>query len=186
METLERGTIVNKAAIYGAVLGIVAGSYTFLSYALMDMKGGGIISSVLWLAKLVGCIWIMMYGMKSLVKEYDATNKDTLKFGLLCAVFSAIITAAAGYIAIEFVFPGAIDEQINQIYQVYGSILDSNSMTMLDKMTENYSIITFFSQLFWCFVYGAVLSMILSGRIPTPDPFKGFKEKEEENTTDEQ
>lgn len=181
MEKLEHGTLLNKASIAGAVFGLISGSYIFITSAMSAAEMGGLLSPVLWLAKFIGCIYLMIFFMKKLVKDFDGVqNSDTLKFGVLTALFSAIITAAASYIATEFVFPDLLDKQLNLVYQMYGEMLDSNSMAVLDKMTENYATISFFSQLIWCFIYGSILSVIISGKIPSQDPFKDFKDKENE------
>jgi len=166
METLDRGTLINSAAVFGGVLGLISGGYVFITSLLGDSVAGGVVDSVLWIAKLVGCIWIMRWGMMRLAKNYEGvTIREVRNFGLLTAAFSAIITAAATYIAYEYAFPDVIDKQLDQVYQVYGKFLDSNSMAMLDKMSENYSVINFFSQLIWCFIYGSLLTLILSGRV---------------------
>lgn len=179
MEKLERGTLLNKASIAGAVFGLISGSYIFITNAMASAQVGGILASLLWIAKFGGCIYLMIFFMKKLVNEFDdVQNSDTLKFGVLTALFSAIITAAASYIASEYVFPDLLNKQIDLVYQMYGEMLDSNSMSVLDRMTENYSTISFFSQLIWCFIYGTILSVIISGKVPTPDPFKDFKNKE--------
>ena len=54
-------------------------------------------------------------------------------------------------------------------------MLDSNSMAMLEKMEDAYPQIAFFSNLIYCFLYGTVLSAILSRNIPTRDPFANFE-----------
>ena len=54
-------------------------------------------------------------------------------------------------------------------------MLDSNSMSMLEKMEEDYPQISFFSTLIYCFLYGTVLSAILSRNIPERDPFANFE-----------
>jgi len=177
METLERGTLVNIAAIAGAALGLVSGAYEFISPAISGSVAGGIVDSVLWVVKLVGCIWIMRWGMIYLSQKFEGvTNQHTRSFGLLAAAFSALITAAATYIAYEFAFPDFADKQIDAAYQMYGQYLDSNSMAMMDSLAENFSIINFFSRLFWCFIYGAVLTSILSRRIPTQNPQDFFND----------
>ena len=50
-------------------------------------------------------------------------------------------------------------------------MLDSNSLAMLEKMEGSYPQISFFSNLIYCFLFGTVLSAILSRDIPSRDPF---------------
>jgi len=181
---MEKKTIINEAAVAALVFGIVAGAYTFVTYALSGMKGAAILTSLLWIVKTGGCIWLMILAMQRLCrKNPEADNSDTRLYGTFIALFSSILSAIFAYVAMEFVFTDATATTIDQVYQLYGQYADSNTMAMLDKMMDNYSMINFFSTLIWCFIYGSILSVILSTRIPTPDPFRNFKKEE---TTDEQ
>ena len=58
-------------------------------------------------------------------------------------------------------------------------MLDSNSLKEIDKMSENLPQLTFFSNLIYCFVYGSLLSVILSRYIPSNDPFASYKPDEQ-------
>ena len=59
--------------------------------------------------------------------------------------------------------------------QMYSSMLDSNSMAMLEKMEDSFPQISFFSNLIYCFLFGLVLSAILSRNIPKRDLFADFR-----------
>lgn len=176
MEDIDRSTLVNRAAIAGAVLGLVSGSYIFLNFLLNNISGvaGGLVSSLLWIVKFVVCIYLMMFFMKKLASGYSGVgNGETFRFGLLVAAFSALITAALSYIATEFVFAQTVGDSLNALMKMFSESLDSNSMTVMEGMMSNYSVWSFFSSLIWCFVYGAALSFILSRNIPSRNPFEG-------------
>ena len=64
--------------------------------------------------------------------------------------------------------------------QMYSSMMDSNSMAMLEKMEDSYPQILFFSNLIYCFIYGTVLSAILSRSIPKNDPFASYGNEADE------
>lgn len=188
MEEINRRILLDKASAAGAVFGLISGSYIMITMALSDTQNVWVnfLTSVLWFAKLVGCIWLMRYLMARIACNHaDVDNSDTFRFGVMTAVFSAIITAAAGYISCEFIFPERMSSVIDQVYKMYGPMLDSNSMSALDMITENYSTIYFFSQLIWCTIYGVALSSILSRRIPASDPFKGYSRDDNETENNE-
>ena len=63
--------------------------------------------------------------------------------------------------------------QFDQVMQMYSGMLDSNSLTMMENMRASYPQIAFFSQLIYCFLYGTLLSFILSRYIPK-DPFANY------------
>ena len=75
-------------------------------------------------------------------------------------------------------------EQMQQAMDVamsqYSNLLDSNSMAAMESMMGNFPAISFFSVLIYCFLYGTVLSMILSSDIPSKNPF----DRQETDNTD--
>ena len=186
---MDRAAILNKAGVAGLMFGAISGSYLMLSLAVTGVESTwpSLLLSLLWFAKLVGCIWLMDYLMRKMVASNPGVgNSDTFKFGVATAFFSALITAALSYVSTEFLFTSAVATSMDQLYQIYGRILDSNTMSMFDSIVENYSVISFFSQLVWCFIYGLVLSSILSRRIPAPDPFRDFRNAEGNNNENAQ
>jgi hypothetical protein len=63
--------------------------------------------------------------------------------------------------------------------QAAAPMMDSNSLKEIDKMSENLPQLTFFSNLIYCFIYGSILSGILSRNIPSRDPFASYKPDEQ-------
>jgi hypothetical protein len=59
--------------------------------------------------------------------------------------------------------------------QQYSSMMDSNSRNMMKKFIEILPQFQFVWNLLYCFVYGMVLSAILSRNIPSQDPFADYK-----------
>ena len=49
----------------------------------------------------------------------------------------------------------------------------------MDTYMENLPQITFISNLIYCFLYGMILSFILSRNIPSKDPFADYKPEEQ-------
>lgn len=169
----------SKAGISGAALGIGSGIFIFIGQAAGNIGSpvaATALSFVLWAIKFTGCIWLMRFFMKRLCAEYgDATNAETFRFGMATALFSALIYSAVNLANIMFVSPDLFAAQMQEIMSSYSSMLDSNSMSMLEKMEEDYPQISFFSTLIYCFLYGTVLSAILSRNIPSRDPFANFE-----------
>ena len=64
---------------------------------------------------------------------------------------------------------------MDMMMQQMGSMMDSNSMALMDSYMQRLPQITFFSNLIYCFVFGTVLSYILSRNIPSRDPFANYK-----------
>ncbi len=177
-EEISTKAIWNKAGISGAALGLISTAFMFITQAMGTSVTGFwalALSSVMWAAKFGGCIWLMMFFMKRLCREFDnVTGAETFKFGMATALLSALIYSAAYLANVTFIFPDIIEETFNTVLLSSAGMLDSNSMAMMEKMQENFPQTAFFSNLIYCFLYGTLLSSILSRIIPSRDPFAGY------------
>lgn len=166
------------AAKAGLVLGMISSAYMFLTQFMAGATGFlmTILSFVLWAAKFGGCIWLMSFFMKKFAAEHpEVDNKATFNLGMATAFLSALIYSAAAFANIAFISGDAMVEQMNQMMQQMGSMMDSNSKSLMETYMEILPQITFFSNLLYCFVFGTVLSYILSRNIPSRDPFADYK-----------
>ena len=171
MEKIDSKIISSEAAKTALVFGAISGGYIFISQLLAQAESQLLVSAVsgiLWLGKLVGCILLMRFFMKKLLGSYEGVSRQNLlAYGTQIALFSAIITAACSYIAVQYVFPG----QTKDIFDTFGvyirnnGMMDSNSLAQLDKMEGNFGVICLVSNLIWCFVYGWILSSIMSSSL---------------------
>lgn len=168
MELLDNKTIRSEGAKAGLVFGTISGGYIFLSQWLSGIgDAGNTINFILQLAKIVGLIFLMRHYMLALNTIYDEVDRrQTFRFGLYTALYSAMITAACAYIAYAYIFPEAIKETMQAITQVFGSRMDSNMMRSLEMMESNFPMYAFVSNGIWCLLYGAGLSFILSRTLP--------------------
>ena len=174
----------NTAGKAGLVLGLVPAVYLFISQFLgqvgMPAFVSSILSFVLWSAKFVGCIWIMKFFMKKFVAENSGvTNANTFRLGNLMALLSALVYSAVAFANVAFISPELFETQMNAVMQQMAPMMDSNTQGMMETYLENLPQITFFSNLIYCFLYGMVLSFILSRNIPSKDPFADYKPDEQ-------
>lgn len=178
-ESITAGAILNRAALTGLALGGVSTAYMFAVQYLPQLIPSAVavtaLTMVLWIAKFVGCILILRAVMRNAAESYDGVErKHTLRLGIFAALFSALIFSAANLANLLYVNPDEIDAAFDLIMGEYSKFLDSNSLAAIDGMRENMPELTFFSNLAYCFLYGTVVSFILSRGIPKPDPFAGF------------
>lgn len=174
MERPDNRTIWNKASVTGLVLGLICIAYMLLS--LFTVLPGGMITTflnfALWLCKFIGCIAVMRLSMmKFAAANPGASNADTRKLGIFSALLSAIIVAGFNLVSILFITPEAMQETVNAVLSQYAGMLDTNTMNSVEQMMGKLPAITFFSNLIYCFLYGTVLSAILSSNIPSKNPF---------------
>lgn len=177
-QNIIRKDMWETAAKAGLVLGAVSSVYMFLTQFMAGATGFIMttLSFVLWAAKFGGCIWLMSFFMKMFVANHpEVDNKTTFNLGIATAILSALIYSAAAFANVAFISGDAIAEQMDLVMQQMGSMMDSNTTSLLEAYMENLPQITFFSNLLYCFVFGTVLSYILSRNIPNKDPFADYK-----------
>ena len=174
-EKLTRGEIWNSAAVAGLVLGAVSSAYMFITQYLSGLGTSIWISGfslVLWGVKLLLCVWLMMHFMKSFAARYEnADNAAVFRFGMNTALCSALIFSAVTLANVLIINPDLIHEQIDAALKIYGSSLDSNSLNALDEVESIMPQVMFFSNLVYCYLFGTVLSAVLSRNIPPRNPF---------------
>lgn len=175
-ETLEKNTLINTASVSGAILGV----FTIVCTALSNVIAGAespvlasVLNIIIWLLKFVGCILIMRWAMKKFAGRYEGVrNRQVFILGMLSALFSAILVSAYSYIYMEFINPEQLKEAMDMVYQSMSGMMDSNTLEEMQSMESKMPAISFFSSLIYCFLYGTILSSILSGGIISDNPFE--------------
>ncbi len=184
-ESLIKKNMWNEAGKAGLALGAVSSIYLFVTKATALIKLGTFLSTVLtmtlWIGKIAGCIWLMMFFMKKFAAgNPEADNRDTRRFGIITSLLSAIVYAAVSFADVAFISADMYKEQIETTIQMLAPMMDSNAMQQMDKTIQNLPQITFFSNLIYCFIYGTILSAILSSNIPSKDPFADYKPEDQQ------
>ena len=177
-QNLIRKDMWNTAAMAGLVLGLISTAYMFITQLIAGAPGAisAILGMILWAAKFGGCIWMMLFFMKKHAAEHpEVSNKDTFNLGIAIAFLSALAYSTAAFANVAFISGDAFIEQMNMSMQQMSSMMDSNSMAMMDTLMQKLPQITFFSNLIYCTAFGTVLSFILSRNIPSRDPFANYK-----------
>ena len=173
METINSKIIRSEPSNAALLFGLISGGYILISCLIANTSIGGIISSILQIGKIVGCILLMKYCMTKLKSSYEGVEKrELVKYGTLIALFSAIITAVVSYCAYEYIFPDIITTAMDSLYASLQSNLDSNSLALMQSMEQNMPSIQMVGQLVYCFLYGWILSLILAPRIAPNNIFE--------------
>lgn len=174
----------NTAGKAGLALGGLSTAYLFLTQWIGQAEIPAFIQIVfnmlLWAVKFGGCIWLMMYFMKSFSSEYpEADNSRIFKLGMSMALLSSLVYSAFSFANVAFFYPDLFTEQMDMMMQQMAPMLDSNTVAEMDKTMQNLPQITFFSNLIYCFIYGTILSFALSRSIPSKDPFANYRPDEQ-------
>ena len=176
----QKKILWNKAAKNGLVLGLFTAVCRILSQGISQSDastGTVVLNATIWLVQTGGCIWIMKFLMERLVGQFDGVdNRDTARYGRMLALTSSLIFSSAMLFDVVFLDPDMAGQQIELIRQLYGGSLDSDTLELIGK-EGFYPKVMFFSNLIYGFVYGAILSWILSRYIPKRDPFSSYMDK---------
>lgn len=170
---MDNKTFWNYAGIAGLMLGMISSANMFigqffstieLSKTLTTVVGG-----LLWCAETAGCIGLMYFYMKKFASEFPSeSRKKVYHLGVAIAFFSALIYAAMSFANIAYISADYFADAYQQLIQNASSALDSNSRALMVKFMDNLPQIAFFSNLIYCFIFGTIVSSILSRTICTP------------------
>lgn len=173
-----RNELWNTAGLAGLGLGAISAAYTLITTLLSQPGSSSIMTMILtfllWGLKFGGCIWLMYFFMKKIHRSYAGADRTRLfRFGAAAALCSALIAAGFTLANILIISPEAYRTAIETTISSVASTLDSNSLAVLDKTLSQLPVYSFFSVLIYCFLYGLVLSAILSRAIAPDNPFEG-------------
>ena len=186
---IEKKTLWNDAGRSGLVLGCISIAYALAGIGISAISSdsrimqaaSGAVSFILWCVKFVACIYVFRLFMK---KEADAnrsaTNNDTFRFGVATALLSALVYSAFNLAQLLFITPDAMNEALEVIRSSSAGMLTADQLDMLEQMTPKLPVISFFTNLIYCFLFGTVLSAIFSRNIPSRNPFTNNNSAEEQ------
>lgn len=175
----DKNSLWNSAARAGIVLGGVSILYLLLTmltgYAGLGNKAisllVSVLNAILWIAKFGACIYLMrLFMLKFSDSNPDADNSRVFKFGMATALLSALVYSAFYFAYVMFIAPDTFSEAMSVLDK--NPMFDANTRDMLDQIKPMMPTYSFFVNLIYCWLYGTVLSAILSSNIPPKNPFK--------------
>ena len=188
---ISRKDLWDAAGKAGIVLGLVSSAYVLITQLLAKAATAStgmalvitLLNFLLWVLKFGGCIYLMKLFMTRFAAAHPGCdNSDTFRFGMVTAFLSALIVAAFDMAYVTWIAPDTYTQAVETAKEAYGNMLPAESLEALDNL--NFGSISFFTNLIYCFLFGTVLSSILSRNIPSRNPFAN--EYKTDNTPDEQ
>ena len=162
----DKKTLWNEAGKAGLALGGASIAYMACN-ALITVS---FVNFVLWATKFAGCILLMRLFMKKFAASDDSiTNSDTFRFGIATAFLSALLYSAAYLAYVQFINPDLFSSAVDSLRE--NPLMDSASLEAMDAMLPKMGVMSFWVNLFYCTLFGTVLSAILSRNIPSANPF---------------
>ena len=159
---VDNNTIWNEAAKAGAWLGAVSIGCLLLKEGAAFSGSSFLIQAatiILWAVEFFGCILLMKKLMLDLRDRYEGVKiEHTYTLGKRAALLSGLLLASAQALIIMRMPPEAVDELISQ----FTGSLTAAQKESVENMMDSLPLITFIFQWLYCYIYGTVLSSILS------------------------
>ncbi|MBR5255984.1 MAG: hypothetical protein IKV62_04320 [Bacteroidales bacterium] len=186
---LDNKSLWNEAGRVGFVFGGFSALCLLLREGAALTKSSFLIQAaaiILWAVEFFGCILLMKKYMLDLRDKFDGvTVIDTYRFGRRVALLSGMILAAVTAILVmntpEETIASLI-EQVNTSFASLGSISDDEKARLGDKLP----LYTFIGRWIYCFLYGSLLSSIMSRYIFAQDMFRQDGGNQEDDNVDNQ
>ena len=160
--------IWNSAGRAGLALGVVSAAYLFAG----QMVAGNlepatvwqqIAGTVLWGAKLVSCVGLMVFFMSKFAKENEEADQKAIhRMGMATAFLSAMMFSAIYLANMLYISADLYDRIFQTIIEQAAPMMDSNSLSTLERMAGSMPQILFCYNMIYCFLFGTVLSAIIS------------------------
>ena len=187
---LDNSTLWNEAAKTGALLGLVSvGCLLLREVAAVSGVDFLVTASavILWVVEFFGCILLMKKAQLDLRDKYeDIKVADTFRLGRRAALLSGLVLASAQALVVMYMPRETMDQLVSAVSESMN--MTTSQQEEVSGMMDRLPVFTFIFQWLYCFLYGTVLSSIMSRYIFFQKlfggPFDGPEDKQ--NTPDEQ
>ena len=129
---------------------------------------------ILWAVEFFGCILLMKKYMLDLRDKYDgATIEDVYHFGRRVALLSGLILAAVDAFITMKLPPETVENVVAELNTAVSGKLGAGYEGEVGRFVDKLPLYTFIGQWLYCFLYGSLLSAIMSRYIFLQGPFQG-------------
>ena len=188
---LDNKTLWNEAGRVGFVFG------GFSSLCLLLKEGAALTGStflvqaaaiILWAVEFFGCILLMKKYMLDLRDKFDGvTVVDTYRFGRRVALLSGLILAAVDAVLIMKMPQDTVESVVTELNTAISTKMGAGYEGEIGRFVDKLPLYTFIGQWLYCFLYGSLLSGIMSRYLYMQDAFRDPGDNgEEDNPVDNQ
>jgi uncharacterized membrane protein (UPF0182 family) len=180
---LDSKTLWNEAGRVGLVFG------GFSSLCLLLKEGAALTNSmfltqaagiILWAVEFFGCILLMKKYMLDLRDKFDGvTVMDTYHFGRRVALLSGLILASVDAFVTLKLPQETLESFVTEVNNTLSAKMGGSYEGDVGRFVDNLPLYTFIFQWLYCFLYGSLLSGIMSRYIFLQGPFQGGDDGED-------
>ena len=190
-EKIDNRGLWNEAARQGLLFGGLSSGCLILKN-LSELSGSSFLIQaafiLLWAVEFFGCILLMKKAMLDLRDKYDGVGmEESFRFGRRIALLSGLILASVNAVILMKVAPDTLESALEEASSLMS--LSASQREEMEPLLDRMPVITFFAQWIYCFLYGTVLSSIMSRYIFVRNLFDAARQeqdkKEEEQPEDQ-
>lgn len=177
----DKNLLLDLAGRAGLILGGTSTLYLALSVLMGYIPDScprlvsilaSLLGFLLWVLKFWACLFLMKKFMVIFARRDgdSLTRSRLLRFGFAAAFFSALVYSAAYFIDVKFIQPDMFADAIDAMAET--GLMPSSQIELMEQMIPGLPRILFFSNLIYCWLFGAVLTLIYARGIILPgNPF---------------
>ena len=187
---LDSKTLWNEAGKTGLVFGLFSSVCLGLKEASALTGSTFLVQAaaiILWAVEFFGCILLMKKYMLDLRDKYeDVTMIDTYRYGRRIGLLSGLILASVDAVLIMNIPQETVSSVMNDLSSSVTAQLGSNYDTAVEQVVDRLPLYTFIVQWLYCFLYGSLLSAIMSRYIFMQNYFQDGGDNGDGNGIDNQ
>lgn len=164
--TVDNRTLWNEAARVGMVFGLFSSACLGLKEA-SALTGSTFVTTaamiILWAVEFFGCILLMKkYMLDELQKHRGMSQVQLYKFGRRVALLSGFILAVVNAVIVSFIPDETLAATLNETMAAMPASMQTDAEDSIALFMDKFPLFTFLGQWVYCFLYGTVLSAIMS------------------------
>lgn len=185
---LDNSTLWNEAAKAGAFFGAVSIGCLMLK-ELASLSGSSFLMQaaavILWAVEFFGCILLMKNVQLGLRDKYEGVKmQDTFRLGRRAALLSGLLLASAQALILMKMPADTVDTMVQEFSGAMN--MSSSQREAMDGMADKLPVYSFLFTWFYCFIYGTLLSSVMSRYVFMKILIQNDKLPTDDNTPDEQ
>ncbi|MCR5018470.1 MAG: DUF4199 domain-containing protein [Bacteroidales bacterium] len=192
-EVVDNKTLWNEAARVGIVFGLFSSVCLGLKEAAALTNSTLLVTAaaiILWAVEFFGCILLMKKYMLDELEKYEGmTQLQLYKFGRRVALLSGFILAVVNAVLVSLIPDETLAETLNETMAAMPASMQADAEDTMALMMDRFPLLTFLGQWFYCFLYGSILSAIMSRYVSVYSVFKrssGIDPHNNDDTPDDQ
>lgn len=126
------------------------------------------LSTIFWLIKTVGSIWLLWFFMRRYMLEDNSGNP--FSYGVATCTFSSVVCAVWSFVLSRFLFPDKVTEALDQVASKFGELPSEYAGTYNQVMDvfsdiDTYARVGSLATLLWAFLIGVIASAIINASL---------------------